>query len=965
MEKYKKIAEQNLPEVNCKATIYEHIKTGARVCTLDTEDINKVFCIAFKTPAINSTGVTHIIEHSVLCGSKKYPVKDPFVELMKGSLNTFLNAFTFPDKTMYPCASKNDKDFKNLMDIYLNAVFFPRIYTCKNIFLQEGWHYEIFNKDDPIKYNGVVYNEMKGAYSSADEVLNEVLMNGTFDGTTYQYESGGDPECIPNLTYEDFIGFHKKYYSPTNSYIFLYGKMDMEERMDFLDKEYLSKFEKIDVNPIIKKSESQEKLVEKEIFYPIAQNEILDNKTNLGLGIALTGATDIKDDIAFTILDRILINSPSGIIKNKLLAAGIGDDIEGGCNDGINEVAFSIISKNTSMKQKDNFLNVINDTLNSLANGELDHESVLAYINNFEFKARENLFGRMPLGLEIILKSMDTWLYDDKTPFLKLNQLGYYKELREDLKNGYFEELIKKYLLNNNHKFLVIQKPSNTLQIEKEKAAAFKLEKYKATLSSEEIASLIRMNEELREYQSAPDSIESINSIPHLTLQDLKMKPDNYPCNVEHLNFDLYTSNYFTNGIVYGDFYFNAKDISYKHASELALLSALLTKLPTNKHTNQELDKMIGLNCGSFDATLFLNKIYKTNDYNFYFGFEFSVLKENLGFIKDMSLEFINDSQISNEAKLQEIIGSEKARLDQAVNYGHSLAMIRSKRNNSVGDYLNDEINGVGYIDFINDLSKNFATKKDELIKDLSMLIHTLFTKENFVAYSTLDKETMPNYKEACMQLYENLPSSSERKVNNEQIKLKPINEGFMCPFDVNFVIRSCDFARVGCSYNGKMDVLTNAIGIDYLWQNVRVKGGAYGAGLLLNQKMGFALYSYRDPHIVETNNIYFGIPEFIKSMKYSDEELLKLKIGSISNNSYVMHPSDAGKLGFSRLLSGYTYEEVVKQNDELLECTVSDLNNFANTISELLNNSNLCVIGNEKQVDDNKKLFNEIRKLY
>ena len=964
MEKYTKIIEKKLPEINCNATIYLHNKTGARIATFDTEDTNKVFAITFKTPAINSTGVTHIIEHSVLCGSKKYPLKDPFVELLKGSLNTFLNAFTYPDKTMYPCASKNDKDFKNLMDIYLDAVFFPRMYTCKNVFLQEGWHYEIFKEDEPIKYNGVVYNEMKGSFSNSDDVLNESIMNGIFSDTTYKYVSGGNPENITDLTYEEFINFHKKYYSPSNSYIFLYGKMDMKERLEYLDREYLSKFEKIDVNPIIESSKLSGKLKEETIFYPVSSEENLENKTNLAVSFALASALDLKEDIAFDVIDRILINSPSGILKERLLKAGIGDDISGGNQGGIKENYFAIIAKNTEENKKDVFLKIIQDTFTELANGKLDHESVLAHLNNFEFKVRENKFAGYPLGLKIIMRSMDTWLYDDNNPFGKLNVLAYYEELKKDLENGYFEELIKKYLVNSSHKYLLIQKPSKTIQQEKEGKLLKKLEDYKNSLSIDEIKELIKMNEGLREYQSAPESIEAINSLPHLSIEDLKENPDDYKCELIKDKYNFYYSKQFTNDVIYGEFLFKANTISYKKVSELKLLTELLSKLPTNKHSNAELDKIIGLNFGDFDVSFDMYSSTKSDNFNLFIGFCFSTLKENLELAKDLSLEFIN-GVIFDEKKILESIGSEKSRLDSAVDYGHVLALTRSRRNYSIQNYIDDECNGVGYIDFINDLSKNFDSKKDNLIKDLKEMMKVVFTKENFLSFATLDKKNISNFKMCTDALFENLLSNPTSNLKNEEkFEGKNIREGITCQAAINFVARTMNFKNSNILYNGKMDVLSNALGIDYMWQNIRVKGGAYGAMFGLNIKNGMSITSYRDPHIKETNETYEKIPEFIENMNYNDEDLLKLKIGAISNGTQVLHAKNAGILAFSRLLTDLDYDDILNFRKELLSTTNEDLKSFAPIIKDLINRSNLCVIGNEKEIKKNSNLFEVVRKL-
>lgn len=964
MEKYIKILEQELSELNCKATIYEHKKTGARICTFKTDDINKVFTIAFKTPAKDSTGVTHIIEHSVLCGSKKYPLKDPFVELLKGSLNTFLNAFTFPDKTMYPCASTNDKDFKNLMDIYLDAVFFPKMYTCKNVFLQEGWHYEIFNKDDDIKYNGVVYNEMKGAFSNKDEVLQESILNNLFPNSTYKFISGGDPKYIVDLTYEDFINFHKKYYSPSNSYIFLYGNMDFEERLDYLDREYLSKFEKIDVNPIIEDGFDDAKHVEKTIYYPISKDQTKENEANFAYSLVLKSALDLKEDMAFDILSKILIDSPSAILKENLLKAGIGNDIVGGNEGGIKNNYFLVVSKNAKIEQKEEFIKVCNDTFKYLANGGLDHESIKAYLNNIEFKIRENTFSRFPLGLLIIMKSMDTWLYDDSKPFLKLDLLKYVTELREVVDEGYFEDLIKKYLLTNDHTLLITQLPSKTLEGEEEKALNEKLAKFKKSLTDEEIDELIKMNESLREYQSTPDSSEVIKSLPHLKLEDLNQKVENYKCDLIKGDYDFYYSNYFTNNIVYGEFLFDATNVSYKKVKELRLLVECLSKLPTSKHTNKEIDKIIGNSLGEFNATIDLYPSRKDLSYKLLVGFDFSCLLEKLTCAKDLAIEFIYDL-VFDEKKILEVIGSEKSRLDGAIDYGSVLALYRARRNFSKRDFVNDEISGVGYIKFINDLLNNFETKKEQLIKDLKTLFKEIFVKEKFLSFGTLESKNNEEFKKVCDIFFQKLPKETPSFFKNEDfVASKNIKEGLMCQASVNFVARAALLDINDFKFSGKMDVLSNALGIDYMWQNIRVKGGAYGASFSLNSFNGLSISSYRDPNILKTDEAYKSIPEFIRNMNYSDDEMLKLKIGALSNMIFVLHSKKKGRLAFGRVMGKLTYDDVLKIENELLSTSNSDLVSYAPLVEELINKSNLCVIGNEKQIEKNKSLFDITEKL-
>lgn len=965
MKNYKKISEEMLKEVNAKMTIYEHIKTGARVCTFDTDDTNKVFAIAFKTPAIDSTGVTHIIEHSVLCGSKKYPVKDPFVELLKGSLNTFLNAFTYGDKTVYPCASKNDKDFLNLMDIYLNAVFYPRIYQHKEIFLQEGWHYEIFNKNDPIKINGVVYNEMKGALSDKDEVLVSELQHELYSDNTYRYESGGDPANIPDLTYENFLNFHKNYYSPSNAYIYIYGKMDMEERLEFLDREYLSKFDKIDIHPEIDLSKDFGALKEKTIYYPVATKEEMEGKPiNYGIAYNLVKSSDIKEDIAFDILDKVLFNSSSAVIKNKLLESGVCDDVNGGNMDGQNESTFLIVAKNSKEEYKEKLLKVLNDSYKELANGGLDHNAIFATICNTEFSIRENKFTYYPLGLSIILKSLDSWLYNDKEPALKLDVLKYFEELKDDLKNGYFEKLIEKYFINSKHEVVITQKPSLTLQAEKDKELENKLTKFKASLSDKEIEDLIKMNNDLRAYQAKEDSTEKLATIPHLSLEDLKNdKVEDYSIKLEKKAYPFYYCEKFTNSVIYGGYLFDIKKLPKKYLSEVSLLSSMFTRLATKNYSVEKLDETLNLLTGNASSSIISDAKYNKEDYTLYFSFEFSTLKENLNKTISLIKEILYNTVFDNDAKVLEVLNSEKGRFEMtAIRNGHMVSLNRANSSQSELGFVNEQISGIAYYDFVCDLIKNFKDKKVSLIKDFKDLVSVIFVKENFIAYSTLETNNLMAFKKETDGLYSGLLNKKCDLKDDFVFKKSIAKEAICAPIDVNFVSRASSEKLI--TPLGKAQVLVKALSLDYYWAQLRVKGGAYGGGILIKDSCPLGLYSYRDPHIKESNEVYFATPKFVESMKYNDEEMLKFKIGAIGDETLVLHVSDAGRRALVLALRGYTYSDALKNREDLLDCTVNDLKSYAKDLDKLIKGSSLCVFGNGNLIEENKVMFDSVRNL-
>jgi Zn-dependent M16 (insulinase) family peptidase len=530
MENYKKVESKYIDDIKSTVTIYQHIKTGAKICTIENSDDNKVFAISFRTPPMDSTGLTHILEHSVLCGSKKYPAKDPFVSLLKGSLNTFLNALTFSDKTVYPLASCNLKDFKNLMGVYMDAVLYPNIYKHKEIFMQEGWHYDINTKDEPLKFNGVVFNEMKGDFSNPDSLLFHAILKSLHPTTAYQYESGGDPKEIPSLSYESFLEFHHKYYNPTNSFIYIYGNCDMEERLKWMDKEYLSKFDKIEFNTEIQSEIPFKSMKSEEIFYPVGPGEDLKDKTSIALSFGLQDNKDIKLSIAIKIINDLILESPGAFLKKAILDSKIAKSVDSAIEDEIKQPFYSIILKNSNKESIDQFVKIFSETLTKAIKDGLDHEAILADINFLEFKTREGQFGRgIPQGLTYIFASLGTWLYDEKKPYSALENLACFAQLREDLSKGYFEEVIKHYLLDSTYKSLVLCSPSNTLQDENEKAEIERLASIKAKLSDTEIDSLIKANAELKIYQSEPSTKEAIAALPHLGLSDINPEPKVYP----------------------------------------------------------------------------------------------------------------------------------------------------------------------------------------------------------------------------------------------------------------------------------------------------------------------------------------------------------------------------------------------------------------------------------------------------
>lgn len=960
MKNYKKVNSKYIEEIQSEVTIYQHQKTGARVCTIANDDHNKVFSIAFRTPPIDSTGLTHILEHSVLCGSKNYPVKDPFVELLKSSLNTFLNAFTFPDKTMYPCASQNDKDFKNLMSVYMDAVFYPRIYQFEEIFMQEGWHYHLENAEDPITYNGVVYNEMKGAFSNPQEVLSRTIMHSLYPNTPYGFESGGDPKYIPELTYESFLNFHSKFYHPSNSFIFVYGDCDMEERLDWLDQAYLSNFDKIDFDTTIP---AQQDFVEpkyEQAFYPLAKEEPLENKTFLSYNVSFPTTLDSKLMIATTLLVKALLINPGAPLKQALIDANLGQDIRAMFEDGILQPLLSIMVINSDADKEEAFIQLVEEKLQEIVKEGIHQETLMSLINFAEFKTREAQFSPyMPKGVEIQMDCLSSWLYSEDQPFAKLEKLAIFKELKEDMKHGYFEDIITKYILNNKHKSFVKMVPSYTVAEEKEAQLTKKLADYKESLSQDEILALVDKNKKLQEYQSAASTAEEIATLPKLKIEDISPLPEKYNCEKLEGVYPTLYSEYFTNGISYVKYSFDISHLPLKCISYVKLLSELLSQLSTDRYSFQEINRLVQQNTGGLQINVSPIMTVE-NECKNYFTIGFSSVDENITFASDLISNILTATNLADEKRLYERLCELKATQEMGiVHSGHAVSLFRSASYFSEYAATLDAISGVGYLDFICDVCGNFQEKKKEMIDTLTALTKKLFTKQNFLLRYTGQPESLSKARPIVDVFYNQLVDHAERCFVAFEPKI--LNEGIKTQFNVNFV------ARTGCfkqPYHGAMAVLKNALSLDYLWVQLRVHGGAYGAMIDIFDTGILMLASYRDPHIQRTNKVYEEIVEYIEKFNPSEEDLLKYKIGAIGGLESVLHASMKGAMAQEQMLRGVTYELRTKERTEILEATKEQIVAFAPLFKEALSEKHLCVIGNANKVEEEKELFDTIRNL-
>lgn len=960
MSAYELVTEEKIDELKSLGLIFRHKKTGARVLVLSNDDDNKVFSIGFRTPPTDSTGVPHIVEHTVLCGSDKFPSKDPFVELVKGSLNTFLNAMTYPDKTIYPVASCNDKDFQNLIHVYLDAVFYPNIYKKEEIFKQEGWHYELESEESELKYNGVVYNEMKGVFSSPEQQLFRLIQKSLFPATAYGVESGGDPDYIPDLSYEEFLNFHKRYYHPSNSYIYLYGDMDIEEKLEWIDKEYLNKFEYAPIDSTIHMQEAFKDTKELVDYYSVAENESLEGKTYLSYNTVIGTSLDKELYLAFQVLEFVLLASPGAPLKQALIDAGIGKDILSSYDNGMLQPVFSIIAKNTEEDKKDEFISIIRDTLRGIVEKGIDQKSLQAAINYYEFKYREADFGNFPKGLMYGIQILDSWLYDDSAPFIHIKANETFELLKNKIGTGYYEQLVQKYILDNAHTSLVVVKPQVGLTKEKEEKVKEKLKTYKDSLSKEEILKLIKETKELEVFQETPSTKEELEKIPLLSREDIDKKAQPLYNEVKDIDgVKTLHHNVFTNGIGYVKLLFDVNKVPNELTSYLGLLSTVLGYIDTTKHSYLELSNEINIHTGGIttDVNVY-GKKGTTDDFTGKFEIRTKVLYDNMEKAFSLIEEMIEDTKFDDEKRLLEIISETKSRLQMRMNSaGHSVAVNRALSYFSKAMFFNELVSGISYYQFIEELERDFDKKKNEIIANLKTLMTCIFRKENLLISCTADDNGYELMREQGVKLLNHLattPITSKMGPFNP----KKLNEGFKTSSKVQYVARTGNFVEAGYKYTGALKVLKLILSYDYLWINIRVKGGAYGcmSGFSLEGNGYFT--SYRDPNLRETNEIYNKLYDYVKDFNVDDRDMTKYIIGTISSVDTPLNPSAKGGRSLTAYLSGITYEDIQRDRDQVLSATVEDIRNLADLVKSVIDADNICVIGNETKIEENKDLF-------
>ena len=966
LKAYTVISKQRIEELKSDGYLLKHNKTGARVALLSNDDENKVFYIGFRTPPKDSTGVAHIIEHTVLCGSEKYPVKDPFIELAKGSLNTFLNAMTYPDKTVYPVASCNSKDFKNLMDVYLDAVLHPNIYHEEKIFRQEGWHYELESADDELTINGVVYNEMKGAFSSPDDVLYREIMNSLYPHTSYAVESGGDPDVIPELTYEDFLAFHQKYYHPSNSYIYLYGDMDMEERLAYLDREYLSGYEALSVDsaPAAEPPFQEMALVEKE--YPIMESEPEEGNTYLSYNVSLGENLDRKVSVGFQALADAVVGAPGAPVRKALLDAGIGTDISSFYEADVKQPYFSIVAKNAEGDQREAFVRLIEQTLQSLFEDGVEKKALRAALNHDEFRYREADYGSYPKGLMYGLQMFETWLYDDGRPFDYLELDGTYKALKGEVSTAYYENMLRDLLMENTHKSVVVVRPVRGLTGKRDKALAARLAAKKASMTQEEIAGIVAETKALADYQEEPDREEDLEKIPLLAREDIGKKARPY-CN-EELRVNDTTLLYheiYTNGIGYLRFLFDLRQVPEELFPYVGLLQVMLGLVDTEKRSYSELYHEIHLQTGGIaPAVNVYTNADDLSDYKLTFDLKVKTLYENLPKAFDLAAEILTESVYTDAKRLFELVAENRSdKQAQMMSAGHSLAAGQALSYLSKQAHLMDQVNGLSFYRLLEGLEKDFEGKKEELSANMERLVHCIFRPENLMVDYTAQREGLAGI--------EPLIEALKSKLHREPVEGKPYvpqpvkkNEGLMSSAQIQYVCRAGNYANKGFSYTGALRVLKVLMSYEYLWMQVRVRGGAYGCMCQFGKTGESYFVSYRDPNLEKTIETYEKAADFVEAFEADERTMTQYIIGAVSAMDMPLTPAARGNYSLAGYMTGFTFERAQQERDELLSTDAGTIRKLAAHIRAFMEDDCLCVVGNEEKIKEQKDIFGSVEYL-
>jgi len=958
-EGYKVLDTRFIDEVNAECIYLEHIKSGARLFKIKADDPNKMFAVAFKTLPQSDCGTPHIIEHSVLNGSENFPVKSPFDVLLQGSLNTFLNAMTGSDMTMYPVASMNDKDYFNLMHVYLDAVFKPLIYDDPRIFKQEGWHYELTDEDEPLVYKGVVYNEMKGAFSSAERELSYQVYRNLFPDNCYRFSSGGYPTAIPELSYEDFLTFHRKYYHPSNSYIMLYGDADLSEELEFIDSKYLSEYERSEKLVEIRHQEPFGEMKKLVSTYPVLENAGTGDKTFLQLSFVIGQVTDYARNMAYDVLSDVLVNRESAPLKKALREAGIGSDVFSYI-DGNKQFSMHIVVRNANEEDLDKFHEITMDVLNKAVEEGLDKKALEGTINRMEFRLREDASPQK--GLIYGMQLLSGWFFEDN-PFGGLEFEKPLAEIKRSLTEDYMEELIRENLLSNNHALLLALKPEPGLQAEIEREIRNELKAAKTSVSADSLEALIQDTRELIEYQMREDSPEALETIPLLSLDDISRDVVWYEAREKNIRgIKTLHLDEFTNGIMYNKMLFDLRAVPVDKIQYAALLSNLLGKFDTENYTYGELDNELNIHTGGFSSSI---NIYNANmdDSNIIpkLIIRSRAMNNKTARMLELASEIITKTDFNDRERLKNLLIRHLAAVDAGVkNNGMNYASRRLYSYFSHSGVYNELISGLEYYWFLDDLVNNFDSKADEIIAEIEETASALFSTSNMIAAITCNEKDFELYSEELAGFVSSIPGT-ETVMNQWNVMPEKKNEAFATTSKVQYVLKGANLKDLDYEWSGHLMVLNQVISTDWLQNQIRVIGGAYGGFARFGRTGNMYFGSYRDPNLRETLEVYDNTPEYLSDFEADESSMTRYIIGTVSNMDYPETASMKANNVLTIYFNGISRDFMQKQRDEVLSTTADDISGMNKMVNKLMEQDIYCVYGNNEKIENNKSLFMEV----
>ena len=961
------LQEKHIPEIASTAKLYRHEKSGARLLSVVNGDENKVFGINFRTPPQTSNGIAHIMEHSVLCGSRKYPVKEPFIELAKSSLNTFLNAFTYPDKTCYPVASTNLKDFYNLVDVYLDAVLYPLI--PERTLQQEGWHYEIEHPEAPLTFKGVVFNEMKGALSSPDDLLGEVSQQSLYPDTPYGLNSGGDPAVIPDLTYAEFKAFHETYYHPSNAYIYFYGDDPEDERLRLLDA-WLDAFERKDVQSSLPLQPGWE--APRRMTHPYDSGDSPDAKAYVTVNWLMPESTDVETTLSLSILSHILLATPASPLKKALLDSGLGEDVTGGYQEELRQGYFSAGMKGVQRENLEKVESVIHATLAELAEKGIDPETVAASLNTLEFRLREQNTGRFPRGLFLMLNALGPWLYDGD-PFEAMAFETPLNAVKTALRAPhYFETLVKKHLIDNPHRATVHLVPDPEEGKRREAAETARLEQAKAAMTPEQIETLIADVAALKKHQETPDSPEALATIPALKLSDIDPKSKTIPVEVGELGgAKLLTHDLPTNGLVYLDLGFDLHPLlpaSGDKAAELlpfiGLMGRVLLQMGTASQDYVALTQRIGKSTGGIWSGALISTIRESRDSALYFFLRGKATLEKSGELLDILKDVLLTAKLDNHERFKQIVLEDKAGAEAGlIPGGHRVVNNRLRARFSQADWVSEQVGGLENLFFLRQLAEDIEHDWGSVLAKLEKARELLINRAGMVVNVTTDAASFSAIRPRLAALVEALPASKSSfasaggKSTNWLHAKNNNNEGLTIPAQVNYVGKGANLYSLGYEPDGSVNVINRYLGTTWLWDKIRVQGGAYGGFSQFDPTSGtFTFLSYRDPNILPTLENYDNTVKFLRGLELDDSELTKSIIGAIGDLDAYLLPDAKGWTSMARHLTHYTDAERQKIRDEVLATKLSDFRRFAEVLEQVAQNGEVVVLGASEAIEKANK---------